>query len=271
MVKNINDVLKEAKIILKENDIDEREARLLLAFSLSLPLEKLIIKKECTKNEYQKYIKIIKKRASKIPYAHIVGYKEFMKLNFKVNKNVLIPRDDTEILVEEVIKLDKKKILDMCTGSGCIAVSLSKYIKDSKVDAVDISKKALKIAKINAKNNSVCVNFINSNLFKKIKEKYDVIVSNPPYIRKEDLNNLQEEVKKEPIKALDGGKTGLDFYKKIIIAAKNYLNENGVLALEIGFDQAEDIKKLLEENNYKEIKVIKDLSNNDRVVIAKKL
>ena len=216
MVKNINDVLKEAKQILKENNIDEREARLLLAFSLNMPLEKLIIKKEYTKKEFQKYIKIIKKRASKIPYAYIVGHKEFMKLDFEVNKNVLIPRDDTEILVEEVIKLDKKKILDMCTGSGCIAVSLANYIKDSEVDAVDISKKALKIAKLNAKNNNVFINFIKSNLFKKVKEKYDVIVSNPPYIKKEDLNNLQEEVKKEPIKALDGGKTGLDFYKKII-------------------------------------------------------
>lgn len=269
MVKNINEALNEARKELKENNIDEREARLLLAFSLELPIEKLLIKKTLTLREYAKFLKLINKRKSGIPYAYIVGHKEFMKLDFEVNKNVLIPREDTEILVEEVIKLNKKKMLDMCTGSGCIAVSLAKYIEDSIIDAVDISEKALTIAKINAKKNGVCINFIKSNLFKEVEEKYDVIVSNPPYIKTEDLENLQEEVKKEPMKALDGGETGLYFYKKIIKEAKNYLKENGYLALEIGYDQAVDVTKLLEENGYEEINVKKDLGGNDRTIIAK--
>ena len=269
MVKSINEILREARKLLKENNIDEREARLLLAFSLGMPIEKLLTKRDCTLREYQKFVKIINKRIAKIPYAYIVGHKEFMKLDFEVNKNVLIPREDTEILVQEVIKLDKKKILDMCTGSGCIAISLAKYIENSIVDAVDISEKALSIASLNAKKNAVCVNFIKSNLFKEVEEKYDVIVSNPPYIKTKELENLQDEVKQEPLKALDGGKTGLYFYKKIIIEAKKYLKENGILALEIGYDQAIEISDLLKENEYGNITVIKDLSENDRVVIAK--
>lgn len=269
MVKNINEALNEVRKELRENNIDEREARLLLAFSLDIPMEKLIIKKTLTLREYAKFLKLINKRISGIPYAYIVGHKEFMKLDFEVNKNVLIPREDTEILVEEVIKLNKKRMLDMCTGSGCIAISLAKYIEDSIVDAVDISEKALTIAKVNAKKNDVCVNFIKSNLFKEIDEKYDVIVSNPPYIKTIDLERLQKEVKNEPTKALDGGETGLYFYKKIIKEAPEYLRNDGILALEIGYDQAEDVTNLLNENGYEEIRVIKDLSGNDRTVIAK--
>ena len=269
MVKNINEVLKDARIILKENNIDEREARLLLAFSLDMPIEKLLTKKTCTLREYTKFIKLINKRVSGIPYAYIVGHKEFMKLDFEVNKNVLIPREDTETLVQEVIKLDKKKILDMCTGSGCIAISLAKYISNSIVDAVDISEKALSMARLNAKKNGVSINFIKSNLFAEVEDKYDIIVSNPPYIKTEDLKNLQKEVKSEPIKALDGGDTGLYFYKKIIEEAKKYLNKTGILAFEIGYDQAEDVSNLLKENGYDRIEVIKDLSGNDRVIIAR--
>lgn len=269
MVKNINEALNDARTLLKENNIDEREARLLLAFSLEIPIQKLLIQKTCTLREYSKYMKIINKRASGIPYAYIVGHKEFMKLDFEVNKNVLIPRDDTEILVQEVIKLNKKKILDMCTGSGCIAISLAKYIEDSIVDAVDISEKALTIAKVNAKKNNVCVNFIKSNLFTEVEEKYEIIVSNPPYIKTEDLRDLQLEVKNEPMKALDGGKTGLYFYKKIIKEAPKYLKPNGILALEIGYDQAKDVSNLLSKNGYENIEVIKDLSGNDRTIIAK--
>ena len=269
MVKSINETLNEARNILKEKNIDEREARLLLAFSLEIKVEKLLLKKECSLREYSKYMQIINKRASGIPYAYIVGHKEFMKLDFEVNKNVLIPREDTEILVQEVINLNKKKILDMCTGSGCIAISLAKYIKDSEVTAVDISEKALTIAKLNAKKNEVDVKFIKSNLFEEVEDKFDVIVSNPPYIKTADLEALQTEVKNEPMKALDGGETGLFFYKKIIKQAVNYLNENGILIFEIGFDQAEDVCKLLNENGFKDIEVIKDLSGNDRVIKAK--
>ena len=277
MVKSLNEVLNEARNILKENDIDEREARLLLAFSLGLPIEKLIIKKECTVREYQKYIKIINMRASKIPYAYIVGHKEFMKLNFKVDQNVLIPREDTEVLINEVIRrvralhnLDSIRILDMCTGSGCIAISLAKYINGSKVTAVDISEKALKIARFNANENNVEVSFINSNLFEVLSkdEKFDIIVSNPPYIKKAVIDELQEEVKKEPKIALDGGVSGLEFYEKIVNQASYYLNDRGILAFEIGYDQGKEVSELMKKNGYKNVIIIKDLSENDRVVIG---
>lgn len=268
MVKKINEILNDARLILKENNIDEREARLLLAFSLEIGVEKLLIKKECTLREYSKYMKLINKRISGIPYAYIVGHKEFMKLDFEVNKNVLIPRDDTEILVEEIININQKRILDMCTGSGCIAISLAKYIENSNIDAVDISEKALTIAELNSKKNGVNVKFIKSNLFENITDKYDVIVSNPPYIKTDDLKNLQVEVKNEPLKALDGGDTGLYFYQSIIKNASKFLNPNGVLAFEIGYDQANDVSNLLKENGYINIKVKKDFSGNDRVVLA---
>ena len=168
------------------------------------------------------------------------------------------------------MKQNKKKILDMCTGSGCIAISLAKYIDNAEVEGVDISKRALTIAKLNAKQNNVVVNFINSNLFEEVTSTYDVIVSNPPYIRKKDMENLQKEVTREPEKALDGGEDGLYFYKKIIKEAKKYLNEEGDLIFEIGFDQAKEVLELLKKYNYKNIEIIKDLSKNDRVVKAQK-
>ena len=266
MVKNIKEVLLEARESLNENNIDEREARLLLAFSLGITKEELMIKESCTLREYDKFMKVLNKRIAGIPYAYIVGHKEFMKLDFEVNKNVLIPREDTEILVQEVLKMNRKRVLDMCTGSGCIAISVAKYLDGAIVDAVDISERALTIAKVNAKKNDVVVNFIKSNLFDEIDEKYDVIVSNPPYIKTEELDSLQIEVKNEPVKALDGGKTGLFFYKKIIKEAPNYLKRDGVLIFEIGYDQAKDVKKLMEKNGFKNIEIIKDLSEKDRVV-----
>lgn len=274
---DINKLLQMGRETLSNNGVDPREARFLLAFALEIRSEELVKYKECSNEQYNKYIEYINRRASKEPYAYIIGRKEFMKLDFKVNKNVLIPREDTEVLIQEIIDLaskeyssDKKvKILDMCTGSGCIAISLGKYIENAEITAVDISNEALQVAKENAIINNVNVTFINSNLFDKIEERFDIIVSNPPYIKKDVIDTLQEEVKNEPILALDGGESGLDFYKKITKEALEHLNINGILAFEIGYDQGNEVAKILEENDFKDIEIKKDISGNDRVVMGK--
>ena len=186
---------------------------------------------------------------------------------------VLIPRSDTEILVEEVLKIAKKedKILDLCTGSGIIGISLAKYLQSDNIVAVDISDIALKGSKLNADNNNVNINYIKSDLFKNINEKFDIIVSNPPYIESEVIETLTEDVKKEPLLALDGGEDGLDFYRKISFEAKKYLNENGKIFFEIGYNQKDAVINILEKLDYKEIECIKDLAGNDRLIIASKI
>lgn len=266
----IKEVLNEARNLLTQKDIEPREARLLLAYSMGISSDDLIKFNECTDEQYSLFKSFIDRRCEGEPFAYIVGYKEFMKLKFNVNKNVLIPREDTEILVEEAIKTGKKKILDMCTGSGCIAISLAKYILDSEVEAVDISKDALEVAISNNELNQTNVKFINSNLFENVESRYELIVSNPPYIPKADIEGLQIEVKNEPILALDGGNDGLDFYRIIIETAKAYLMEKGILMFEIGYSQAEDVSKLFYDNGYENINVVKDFGGNDRVVFAER-
>ncbi len=270
MSKDTKDALKQGRELLKKHEIDIKEARLLLAYAMGIDINELIKYDYCSDMEFENYIGYIKRRCDGEPYAYIVGHKEFMKLDFMVNKSVLIPRNDTEILVLEAIKLAKTKILDMCTGSGCIAISLAKYLDFAEVDAADISSRALSVAKKNAVNNDVKVNFIKSDLFENIDKKYDMIISNPPYIKKSDMANLQKEVKREPKLALEAGEDGLYFYEKIITSAKDYLAVHGMLLLEIGYDEAKDVTKMLKENNYKKIKKIKDLGGNDRVLIAER-
>ncbi len=274
----INKILQTGREALLKNGIDPREARLLLAFVLNIKTEELIKYKECLSADADKFFEVIDRRCAGEPFAYITGYKEFMKLNFKVSKDVLIPREDTEILVQEIINRVKTskskdvssiKILDMCTGSGCIAISLAKYIKNSIITAVDVSSKAIAVAKVNAIKNDVVVNFIESNLFEVIPgQKFDIIVSNPPYIKRDIIDSLQAEVKQEPIIALDGGNSGLEFYQKITLEALKYLNPKGLLAFEIGYDQGKDVMKIMEDNGFVDIKVIKDLSMNDRVVVG---
>ena len=199
-----------------------------------------------------------------------------MGLQFYVDENVLIPQPDTEILVEETIKLLKEKqniqILDLCTGSGCIAIAIAKYLKSAKVIAIDISKKALEIAQKNSKINEVeeKIQFMQSDLWQEIKKQaFDIIVSNPPYIETENIQKLSKQVQKEPLIALDGGKDGLEFYRKIIKEAPNYLKEDGYLCLEIGYNQKKQIiNEMLQTKDYKYIVSKKDLAGNDRVIIG---
>lgn len=268
----ISKILQNAREVLLNNGIDPREARLLLAFVMKIKKEELIKYKECSKLEYKEFEEILNRRISGEPFAYIVGYKEFMKLNFKVNSDVLVPREDTELLVEKVIELAEKKtekkvkILDMCTGSGCIAISLAKYLNNVEVVAVDISQNALNVAKENARINNVEINFINSNLFDNVHNRFDIIVSNPPYIKTKVISELQKEVKKEPILALDGGESGLYFYENILKESNKYLSVDGIVTFEIGFDQAKDVVNLFKKYDFKDIEVKKDLSGNDRVV-----
>ena len=213
----------------------------------------------------------LQKRCTRIPVQHITGVQNFMGLDFCVNEHVLIPRFDTEILVEEVMKElhDGFSILDMCTGSGCILLSLLKYSNNCKGIGVDISEDALAVAKKNQERLGIEASFMNSNLFEQVTGKYDIIVSNPPYIRSDVIPTLMDEVRlHEPILALDGTEDGLFFYRKIVEESPAYLNGGGMLFFEIGYDQGEAVKGLMEENGFKNIKVVKDFAGLDRVVFG---
>lgn len=276
----INELMKVGTNILKEKEIEEPilKMRLLISSVLNKGKEYIIThgEEEIDSLKVEEIYNKIKKLEEHIPIQYITNKQEFMKLKFFVNENVLIPRSDTEILVEEIIENYKNKevkILDLCTGSGCIAISLKKYIENSKIYAVDISKDALKVAKQNAINNGVDIKFIESDIFKNInEEKFDIIVSNPPYIKTEVINKLDKEVKKEPFIALDGGKDGLYFYKKIIEEGYKFLNENGKIFFEIGYDQKDEIINIIKNDaRYEVIKTKKDLGNNDRVIVIGKV
>ncbi|MBQ6991329.1 MAG: peptide chain release factor N(5)-glutamine methyltransferase [Clostridia bacterium] len=275
----IKQILEEAISILKQNNIEEPilKSKLLLAFVLKQEKEYLLINdnKELLEMEENEYREIINMLIEGEPIQYIIGKQEFMGLDFEVNKNVLIPRADTEILVEEIISIIGEKdfkVLDLCTGSGAIAVSLAKKLKNIKVTATDISLEALETAKKNAVLNDVVAKFINSDLFENIKGSFDIIVSNPPYIETDIIKTLSKDVQHEPFIALDGGKDGLDIYRKIVNEAYKYLNENGTLALEIGYNQKEQVINLLRESgNYIDIYSKKDFGGNDRIVIAKKI
>lgn len=219
------------------------------------------------------YEDALQKRCAHIPVQYITGVQNFMGLDFCVNEHVLIPRFDTEILVEEVMKFlhDGFSILDMCTGSGCILLSLLKYSNNCKGLGVDISADALAVANENKEKIGIEASFIESNLFEQVTGKYDIIVSNPPYIRSNVIPTLMEEVRDhEPILALDGTEDGLFFYRKIVEESPNYLSGGGMLFFEIGYDQAEDVSRLMEEAGYKEVTVVKDFAGLDRVVYGRR-
>ena len=274
----IRQLLTKGTIMLKSNNIEspKLKSRLLLQYILKKPRQYLIVydNQDVDKKSQWEYLVNIEKLTKGVPLQHITHRQEFMKMDFYVNENVLIPRPDTEILVEEVIniasKINNQKILDLCTGSGAIAISLKKKFPDAEIIGADISEKALEVAQKNAKNLDANVKFIKSNLFENIpKTKFDIIVSNPPYIKKEDIQYLSEEVKKEPLIALNGGTDGLSFYRKIANEAIEYLKLGSYLCFEIGYDQKEEVINIIEnEQKYKGTYCKKDLYGNDRVIIT---
>lgn len=278
---NIEEILKKEINNLKQNNIENStlKVKILLANILNVKKEYLLIhsEEEVKQEDKIKYENNINELIKGKPLQYITNKQEFMGLNFYVDENVLIPQPDTEILVEKAIEIaettQKNKILDMCTGSGCIAISLAKNINNAQIIATDISNNALNVANKNAINHNVenKIKFINSDMFNNIEEKFDIIVSNPPYIETVTINKLEIEVQNEPHLALDGGIDGLKFYKIIANNAFKYLNENGYLILEIGYNQQESVTQLLQDTGkYKNIETIKDLGGNYRVVIARK-
>lgn len=221
----------------------------------------------------EKYMQLLEERAKRIPLQHLTGVQEFMGLEFSVNEHVLVPRQDTELLVLEAekrlrqMKKDHLEVLDMCTGSGCIAVSLQKRNEEIHCVAADISEKALEMAKINAEKMQMNVSFIQTDMFSKVTGIYDMIVSNPPYIPTKVIESLEDEVRiHDPFSALDGKEDGLYFYRILAKEAPQYLKIGGWLYMEIGHDQGQKVQGLLEEAGFEQIHIEKDLAGLDRVV-----
>lgn len=276
----IKELIEYGKNTLNKNEVQDSSiiSRILAEYILNFNRQEIIANfdKEVKEEQRVRYYLALIEIIQGMPIQYITNKQEFMKLDFYVDENVLIPQPDTEILVEKAIeeakKIENVEILDMCTGSGCIGISIAKNIENAKVTLVDISKNAIEIAKKNALQNKVesQLTFIQSNMFEKVEKKFDIIVSNPPYIKTDVIPKLDKQVQNEPHIALDGGKDGLKFYKIIIEEAKKYLKENGKLILEIGYDQKEEVENLIKQSGqYKKIEVIKDLSQNDRVIIGK--
>ena len=249
----------------------ELDARLLLETVCHTTRNDLLVHgdREVTEEQEKQYRGWIARRASHVPLQQITGVQEFMGLEFLVDENVLIPRQDTEILVEEVLRelTDGSRILDLCTGSGCILLSLLRYSNDCVGVGSDISRKALDVARRNADRLGIRADFLCGDLFEKVEGRYDFIVSNPPYIASGEIEGLMDEVRlHEPLSALDGHEDGLFFYRRIVEECPDYLVRGGSLYLEIGWDQGEAVKSLLEKAGFHEVRVTKDYAGLDRVV-----
>lgn len=269
----ISELLSRVRGELSENV--QFEARQLVKAALGMTDSELIInsKSEVPETAEKKVMQMAARRKNGEPLQYILGTAEFMSLEFEVNKSTLIPRADTETLVETVLgEIGGKKvtILDIGTGCGCIGISLAHYA-NADVTLADISRDALQTAARNSKRNGVETEILNIDILNEIpRGKYDIVVSNPPYIETDVIKTLQTEVKDhEPLSALDGGKDGLMFYRRIIEIAPDILNDNGFLAFEIGYNQGEALSELMSAD-FKDVKVIKDLCGNDRVVTGYK-
>lgn len=271
------EVYEEGRQALASADIAEAklDARLLLEDVCGTDRNTLLAhpEYEVPEEQYRRYQDVIHRRKKHVPLQYITGVQDFMGLNFKVSEKVLIPRQDTEVLVEEVMKHlhDGMSVLDMCTGSGCILLSLLHYSNDCAGTGADISNEALKIAQENAEALQLKPVLLQSNLFGQIEGSFDVIVSNPPYIESAVMETLMPEVRdNEPWIALDGGADGLYFYNKIIEESKKFLNGGGHLFFEIGCNQAEAVSKKMILEGYQDVTVKKDFSGLDRVVYGRK-
>ena len=289
---SVNNLLKKGIAYLGQGDYFNPllDAQILLMFLLDV--DKIYLythgAEEVTEEIAEEFMKLIKLRASRYPLQYIIGSQEFMGLDFKVREGVLVPRPDTEVLVEKIIEIvndgyfdgkDNINIVDIGTGSGAITLSLAHYIKNSSLYSVDISPIALEVAKENASVHLLedRVKFLKGNMLEplyaeNLQGKVDILVSNPPYIATSVIEKLQIEVSTyEPKLALDGGADGLDFYRQIVNAANDFLSERGILAFEIGYDQGEDVCNLLHQSgNFKHVELFTDLSGMDRVVIGQK-
>ena len=273
------DCFNKGREVLMEAGIEEAawDARLLLEHVCKTDRNYLLVHgdKEVDPDKETAYFQMINVRAKRVPLQHITGVQNFMGLDFQVNEHVLIPRQDTEILVEEILRQmsDGSRILDMCTGSGCILISLLHYNNWCEGVGVDLSENALKVASANAeallqnKSPQPAYKFIQSDLFENVDGKYDIIVSNPPYIKSEVIETLMPEVKvHEPRMALDGTEDGLYFYRKITDFSKEYLKRGGMLYYEIGHDQGEEVSEIMKAAGFTDVHVVKDYAGLDRVV-----
>lgn len=273
------ELLETAAGSLKKHGIEEADADALMLLMHVFEMDRtkyLMSKSEVigagAEDRVRLFEKLLRRRESREPLSQIIGSRNFMGFEFVVNASVLTPRPETEGLVEEVLKVSKEaRILDLCTGSGCIAVSVALLGDPEYVCGADISQDALEVAKRNAEMLAKDreIKFVQSDLFSRIPEQFDIIVSNPPYIKSAEIAGLEPEVKDhEPHIALDGAADGLYFYRKIIEKAPDYLNEGGHLFFEIGYDEAEDVTNLLKERGFTDIEVKKDLAGLDRVICA---
>lgn len=277
-MKTYKDALEYGKQRLLECEIEDAnlDAWLLLEYVSGISRSWYFIHEdeEISEDDIEEYQILIEQRGKHIPLQQLTKEAYFYGMKFFVNENVLIPRQDTEVLVEQVLSLSKGKenlkLLDMCTGSGCILLALLANLKQASGTGVDLSEKALEVAQRNGEELGIEISWVQSDLFDKVSGSYDIIVSNPPYIETSVIEGLMDEVKLyEPRMALDGTEDGLFFYREITMQAGKYLKNNGILAFEIGYNQGKAVSEFMKENGYKEVQVLQDLAGLDRVVTGR--